>query len=144
MDLIIVESPTKAKTITRFLGKGYKVLSSFGHVRDLPKSKIGIDTDGDFEPIYEVPARAKKHVTELKAAAKKADIVYYATDEDRAHLMRHRKSARRIGSRPPNRWIAVVWKCRGLTIPATTPSTHVCLYTCAPTGWQFLCNRRAL
>lgn len=83
MDLIIVESPTKAKTISRFLGKGYKVLSSFGHVRDLPKSKMGIDIEKDFTPTYTVPAKAKKHVTELKAAAAKAETVYYATDEDR-------------------------------------------------------------
>ena len=81
--LVIVESPTKAKTITRFLGKKYLVKSSFGHIRDLPKSKIGVDVEHDFEPQYVIPAKAKKVVTELRAAAKKADAVYLATDEDR-------------------------------------------------------------
>ena len=73
--LLIVESPTKAKTITKFLGKDYKVLSSFGHVRDLPKSKLGVDTEHDFEPDYVIPTKAKKAVTELKKAAKEADEV---------------------------------------------------------------------
>ena len=82
-DLIIVESPTKAKTIKGFLGKDYKVESSFGHVRDLPKSKLGVDVENNFAPSYEVPTKAKKRVSELKALAKKADIVYFATDEDR-------------------------------------------------------------
>ncbi len=82
-DLIIVESPTKAKTISGFLGKGYKIESSYGHVRDLPKSKLGVDVKNDFEPTYEVPLKAKKIVTKLKALASKADHVYFATDEDR-------------------------------------------------------------
>jgi DNA topoisomerase-1 len=81
--LVIVESPTKAKTIGRFLGKGYVVKSSFGHIRDLPKSKMGIDIEKDFEPQYVIPVKARKVVTELKAAAKKADKVFLATDEDR-------------------------------------------------------------
>jgi DNA topoisomerase I len=83
MDLIIVESPTKAKTITKFLGKGYEVESSYGHVRDLPKSKIGIDIANNFEPVYEVTATAQKNVTKLKKLAAKADKVILATDEDR-------------------------------------------------------------
>lgn len=83
MDLVIVESPTKAKTITRFLGKGYKVESSFGHVRDLPKSKLGVDVEHDFEPQYIVPDKAKKRVTELKKLAAKANTIYLASDEDR-------------------------------------------------------------
>ena len=58
--LVIVESPTKAKTITKFLSKDFKVESSFGHVRDLPKSKTGVDVEGDFEPVYEIPEKAKK------------------------------------------------------------------------------------
>ena len=82
-DLIIVESPTKAKTIKGFLGKDYKVESSFGHVRDLPKSKLGVDVENNFAPTYDVPTKAKKRVSELKSLAKKADIVYFATDEDR-------------------------------------------------------------
>ncbi|MBI2411365.1 MAG: type I DNA topoisomerase [Candidatus Kerfeldbacteria bacterium] len=83
MKLVIVESPTKAKTIARFLGKGYTIESSFGHVRDLPKSKIGVDVEHNFEPQYIVPVKAKKHVTELKKKADKADTIYLATDEDR-------------------------------------------------------------
>jgi DNA topoisomerase I len=81
--LLIVESPTKAKTITKFLGKEYAVLSSFGHIRDLPKSKMGVDVENGFEPTYTVPTRSKKAVTALKKAAKAADEIYLATDEDR-------------------------------------------------------------
>jgi DNA topoisomerase-1 len=83
MDLIIVESPTKAKTITKFLDKNFVVESSFGHVRDLPKSKIGIDIENNFEPVYEITATAQKNVTKLKKLAAKADKVILATDEDR-------------------------------------------------------------
>ncbi len=83
MKLVIVESPTKAKTITRFLGKGYKVLSSFGHIRDLPKSKMGVDIEHNFEPTYTIPAKAKKALTALKSAAAKADEIILASDEDR-------------------------------------------------------------
>jgi len=81
--LLIVESPTKAKTISKFLGKGYHVLSSFGHIRDLPKKEMGVDTENGFEPTYVVPDDKKKRVTELKKAAKAADEIYLATDEDR-------------------------------------------------------------
>lgn len=81
--LVIVESPAKAKTISKFLGKDYKVLSSFGHVRDLPKSKIGVDVEHGFAPHYIVPRDKQKHVKELKDAAKKADDILFATDEDR-------------------------------------------------------------
>lgn len=81
--LVIVESPTKAKTIQKFLGKDYRVESSFGHVRDLPKSKLGVDVEKNFEPQYLVPRAAQKRVTELKKLAKKAQDIYFATDEDR-------------------------------------------------------------
>jgi DNA topoisomerase I len=83
MDLIIVESPTKAKTITKFLDKNFTVESSYGHVRDLPKSKIGIDIENNFEPVYEITATAQKNVTKLKKLAAKADKIILATDEDR-------------------------------------------------------------
>ena len=82
-NLVIVESPTKAKTISKFLGSDYKIESSFGHVRDLPKSKLGVDVDKNFEVDYEIPAKAKKKVTELKKLAKDAKMIYFATDEDR-------------------------------------------------------------
>jgi DNA topoisomerase I len=83
MKLIIVESPTKAKTISKFLGKGFSVKSSFGHVRDLPKSDMGIDIEKDFAPHYIIPLKAKPKVTELKQAAEKATEVILASDEDR-------------------------------------------------------------
>ncbi len=83
MNLVIVESPTKAKTISKFLPKTYRVESSYGHVRDLPKSKLGIDVEKDFEPQYIIPKKAQKRVTELKKAAAAADKVVLATDEDR-------------------------------------------------------------
>lgn len=81
--LVIVESPTKAKTISRFLSKDYIVKSSFGHIRDLPKSKFGIDPKKEFEPTYEVPAKAKKVIAELKKHAKNVEEIILATDEDR-------------------------------------------------------------
>lgn len=83
MSLIIVESPTKAKTISKFLGKKYQVESSFGHIRDLPKSEMGIDIEHNFEPHYIIPTKAKKIVSALKTAAKKTDEVILASDEDR-------------------------------------------------------------
>jgi DNA topoisomerase-1 len=83
MNLIIVESPTKGGTIQKFLGKEYKVLSSFGHVRDLPKNELGVDVEKDFKPKYIVPTKAKKTVSLLKKELKAADNVILATDEDR-------------------------------------------------------------
>lgn len=83
MKLVIVESPTKAKTITQYLGDDFEILSSYGHVRDLPKSELGIDTDHNFKPTYVVPTKAKKNLSLLKKEAAKADEVILATDEDR-------------------------------------------------------------
>ncbi len=83
MKLIIVESPTKARTISQFLGSDFKVESSYGHIRDLPKHKLGIDIENDFEPQYVILPKAKKRVAELKADAKKSEKVILATDEDR-------------------------------------------------------------
>ena len=82
-DLIIVESPTKAKTINKFLGDAYIVLSSYGHIRDLPKGKLGIDVENDFAPSYVIPKDKQKNVTELKKQTKNAGHVLFATDEDR-------------------------------------------------------------
>lgn len=81
-NLVIVESPAKAKTINKFIGKDYVVKASVGHVRDLPKSELGVD-EKTFEPTYEVLAGKEKVVSELKAAAKKADTIYIASDPDR-------------------------------------------------------------
>lgn len=82
-NLVIVESPAKARTIEKFLGNGYKVLSSYGHIRDLKKKSFSIDIEHGFAPIYEVPADKKKIVAQLKAEADSADIVWLASDEDR-------------------------------------------------------------
>ena len=82
-NLVIVESPAKAKTIEKFLGKDFHVLSSYGHIRDLKKKDFSIDIENSFKPIYEIPADKKKVVSELKAAAKKAETVWLASDEDR-------------------------------------------------------------
>jgi DNA topoisomerase-1 len=81
--LVIVESPAKAKTINKYLGRDYKVIASMGHVRDLPKSKLGVDVDEDFAPQYEPIAARKKVIAELKSAAKDATDIYVATDPDR-------------------------------------------------------------
>ncbi len=83
MKLVIVESPTKARKISTFVGKDYVVESSYGHVRDLPKSKIGIDVKNNFEPTYTIPKKAEPVVDNLRALAQKADSVILATDEDR-------------------------------------------------------------
>ncbi len=82
-NLVIVESPAKAKTIEKFLGKEYTVKSSFGHIRDLPNKNISVDVDNGFEPQYEIPTDKKKLVSELKKLAKEAETVWLASDEDR-------------------------------------------------------------
>ena len=82
-NLVIVESPAKAKTIEKFLGKNFKVKSSFGHIRDLAKKGLGINLDKDFEPIYEIPEDKRKVVEELSRMAREAKTVWLASDEDR-------------------------------------------------------------
>lgn len=82
-NLVIVESPAKAKTIEKFLGSDYKVMSSFGHIRDLQKKGMSVDVEGDFTPKYEIPTDKKELVKKLKAAAKEAETVWLASDEDR-------------------------------------------------------------
>jgi len=82
-NLVIVESPAKAKTITKYLGPGYQVKASMGHVRDLPKSKLSVDIEGDFEPNYQPIPDKGEIIAELKKAAKASDKVYLATDPDR-------------------------------------------------------------
>ena len=128
--LVIVESPSKAKTIGKYLGSSYKVIASVGHVRDLPKSKLGIDVEHDFEPQY-IPIRGKGDlIKELKKEAKAAGKVYLATDPDReggiqtshpgSYLIKSRRTrSKRLSkhhapsisvwwtrSRPDVRWIA--------------------------------------
>jgi DNA topoisomerase-1 len=82
-NLVIVESPAKAKTIEKYLGKDFKVKSSFGHIRDLVKGDFGVDIEKGYLPMYEVPADKKKVVADLKEEVKKADVVWLASDEDR-------------------------------------------------------------
>ena len=79
--LVIVESPSKAKTITKYLGKGYKVMASVGHIRDLPR-KLGVDIENGFQEEYEISPAKEKVVKELRAAAKTADELILATDPD--------------------------------------------------------------
>ncbi len=81
--LVIVESPTKARTISRFLSGDFQVESSYGHIRDLPKSKLGVDVEKNFEPTYVIPTKARKTVTMLKKSAEEAERCILATDEDR-------------------------------------------------------------
>src|SRR5271167_601881 len=81
--LVIVESPAKAKTIGKYLGKQFVVKASIGHVKDLPKRNLSVDVDNDFKPVYEVIEGKKKLMAELKAAARAAENVYLAADPDR-------------------------------------------------------------
>ena len=82
-NLVIVESPAKAKTIEKFLGKDFKVVSCYGHIADLPSNELGVNVEGDFKPKYIVSSEKKKVVTELKKMAKQTDVVWLASDEDR-------------------------------------------------------------
>ena len=82
-NLVIVESPAKAKTIEKFLGKNFHVVSSFGHIRDLKKKNLGINVENDFEPVYEIPKEKTRIVAELKKAAAGAKNIWIASDEDR-------------------------------------------------------------
>jgi len=82
-NLVIVESPAKAKTIGKFLGDGFTVKSSFGHIRDLPSSSLSVDLENGYEPQYLVSDDKKKVVAELKSLAKAASVVWLASDEDR-------------------------------------------------------------
>src|SRR5690349_8141481 len=82
-NLVIVESPAKAKTIEGYLGKDFEVKSSYGHVRDLVKAGMGVNIEKNFEPIYEISPDKEQVVKELQRLAKKAEIIWLATDEDR-------------------------------------------------------------
>ena len=82
-NLVIVESPAKAKTIEKILGKDYTVRSSFGHIRDLSKKNLGVDIEHGFVPQYEVSPDKQKVVSDLRAASGKASVVWLASDEDR-------------------------------------------------------------
>ena len=83
MNVVVVESPAKAKTINKYLGNNFTVKASVGHVRDIPKKGLNVDIENDFKPTYEITDRGRKIVTDLRAAAKNASEVYLATDLDR-------------------------------------------------------------
>ena len=101
--LVIVESPAKAKTIQKYLGSEYRVTASMGHVRDLPKSKIGVDIDHGFAPVYEISQGKDKIIAEIKREIKAADAIYLATDPDREGeaIAWHIAQAVNIGKRKP-------------------------------------------
>ena len=114
MKLVIVESPTKARTISQFLGSDFHVVSSYGHVRDLPKSKLGVDVEHDFTPQYVIPTKVRKRVNELKKDAHKAESVVLATDEDREgeaiawHLV-HALDLEGKNQKPPGAIVRIVF-----------------------------------
>lgn len=97
--LVIVESPSKAKTINKYLGRDFKVLASVGHIKDLPKKGLGVDVENDFEPTYEVMPGKEKVVRELKEAAREAETIYIATDPDREGEAIGRHIADEVGGR---------------------------------------------
>ena len=106
-NIVIVESPAKGKTIERYLGTDFRVLASFGHVRDLPTRELGVDVEHQYEPHYVIPPKSKKVLADIKAAVKDADILYLATDLDREgeaiawHVVEALKSAKNVGPLPP-------------------------------------------
>ena len=102
-NLIIVESPSKARTLSKFLGAGYTIKASMGHVRDLPKSKLGVDVDNGFEPQYEVIKGKEAQIKELRKAAKGADAVFLAADPDREGEAIAWHVAQALGLRDPDR-----------------------------------------
>ncbi|GAH01640.1 unnamed protein product, partial [marine sediment metagenome] len=81
--LVIVESPAKARTLNKILGRSYSIKASLGHVRDLPRTSLGVNIDKDFTPKYVIPRRKRKVIREIKEAASKASSIYLATDPDR-------------------------------------------------------------
>jgi DNA topoisomerase-1 len=103
MNLIIVESPTKAKTLSGFLGKGYKVVSSFGHIRDLPAKELGVDVENDFKPKYVVPPKAKRTISAIKKEVPGTKQTILATDEDREGEAIAWHLAEVLGLKNPNR-----------------------------------------
>ena len=129
--LVIVESPAKAKTIGKYLGKDYEVKACMGHLRDLQKSKLSVDVDNDFEPVYK-PIKGKEAIiSDLKKSAKAADTVYLATDPDREG----EAISWHLGS--PSMRSRRTWSARASKIPGT--STRIWWMPSRPgvfwTGW---------
>src|ERR1700746_128316 len=109
MDLVLVESPAKAKTINKYLGKGYQVLASFGHVRDLPAKTGSVDPDADFRMLWEVDPKAQKRLNDIARAVKDADKLILATDPDREgeaiswHVLQVLRDKKALESQPVER-----------------------------------------
>jgi DNA topoisomerase I len=109
MDLVLVESPAKAKTINKYLGKGYEVLASFGHVRDLPAKTGSVDPDADFRMLWEVDPKAQKRLNDIARAVKDADKLILATDPDREgeaiswHVLQVLRDKKALNSQPVER-----------------------------------------
>ena len=109
MDLVLVESPAKAKTINKYLGKGYEVLASFGHVRDLPAKTGSVDPEADFRMLWEVDPKAQKRLNDIARAVKDADKLILATDPDREgeaiswHVLQVLKDKKALKSQPVER-----------------------------------------
>src|SRR5512138_9734 len=109
MNVVVVESPAKAKTINKYLGRGYEVLASFGHVRDLPAKDGSVDPDADFRMIWEVDAKAQKRLNDIAKAVKGADKLILATDPDREgeaiswHVLEVLRQKRALTSQPVER-----------------------------------------
>ena len=109
MNLVIVESPAKAKTINKYLGPNYHVLASYGHVRDLPSKNGSVDPEHDFAMLWEVDDRGKKHLADITTAMKDADRLILATDPDREgeaiswHVLDVLRSRKAIGDKPVER-----------------------------------------
>ena len=141
--LVIVESPAKAKTIGKYLGRGYKVTASMGHVRDLPASQLGIDIENGYKPKYITIKGKQKLVKELKAEAKKCDGVLLATDPDREGEAISWHLANLLGLDPaaPNRVTFDEITKKGVQegMPTPAPSTWTCSTPSRPggswTGW---------
>ena len=119
-NLVIVESPAKAKTIEGYLGKDFVVKSSYGHIRDLPKGSESVDVDKGFEPKYVVADDKKQLVKELKQAASKAEVVWLATDEDREEKP-FRGTCMRPSNSSPNRPSALCFR----RLPKTPSSSRL-------------------
>lgn len=109
MNLVVVESPAKAKTINKYLGSDFKVLASFGHIRDLPSKDGSVDPDNGFSMLWDVDGRSEKHIREIATAAKKADAIYLATDPDREgeaiswHILDVLTARKALGDKPVKR-----------------------------------------
>ncbi len=114
-NLVIVESPTKARTLTKFLGKGYQIEASMGHIRDLPKGNLGVDLEDNFNPLYVIPRDKRKKVNELKKLAATAKNLWLATDPDREGeaIAWHLSYLLTANSSPPTAKKASKKKCSG-------------------------------